>query len=134
MIQEKTLLAAKNETLSVNDVSVYLHVHDGRQKGGREPPIKRMDFVDTFIQEWYVYCFTNIQNSCTWSRNDKIKPPVCCFHVLSIGDLNFLPPSFYLERYRCLSCDKIYQAFPYCFSICKQSKKAGQWEGLGTRL
>ena len=36
MIQEKTLLAAKIETLSVNDVSAYL----GRQKGGRGAPSK----------------------------------------------------------------------------------------------
>ena len=44
-----------------------------------------------------------------------------------------LPPSVYPGRHWHHSHDKIYQAYPLCFSILQRSK-TGRWEGLGTRL
>ena len=63
--------------------------------------------------EWYVFRFTNIQNSNTSGRNYKISPQARSF------DGGPLPPSVYLGRH---SRDNIYQAFPLCFCILQAIK------------
>ena len=109
-LQYKKMEGRPRSFYHVNGVSVYLGTRGwGQGQGqGQGVLIKRTSALN---QEWYVFLFTNIQNSSAWGRNYKIRPQARSF------DWEPLPPSVYLGRHLRHQCDKMDHTFPLSFCM-----------------
>ena len=71
------LIACSMQKRRGNAWSILSHEDISGRQRGEGSLIKRAYFAYAFFtlnQEWYLFCFVNVQNFSAWGRNYKIRP------------------------------------------------------------